>query len=162
MFTMSEKIAILQKHQHSVPVSVTPIARELGLKVFYATWDNPSISGMIRKDKDEGKSGFSIYVNKDHHSNRQRFTIAHEIARYVLHENEIDDEIVDDALYRSGLSNKLEIAAKNLAADILIPWDLLKESMVDPGCSISKLAEQFRVSKSCMSIRLRVPHETDE
>ena len=49
-------------------------------------------------------SGYAIFVNKgDRYKTRQRFTIAHKIAHFILHREAIGDGIVDDALYRSGL-----------------------------------------------------------
>jgi Zn-dependent peptidase ImmA (M78 family) len=34
-----------------------------------------------------------------HHPNRQRFTLAHEIAHYVLHRDLVENGIVDDTMY---------------------------------------------------------------
>lgn len=65
-----------------------------------------------------GTSGVAIYVNKGHHVNRRRFTTAHEIAHFILHQDFIGDGIADDGLYRSKLSNAMEAQANKLAADI--------------------------------------------
>ena len=164
MITTSDKLRIIQDNQKSCPVMTTPIAKALGLKVFHTDWieddgKTSNISGMIKKDDRAGHSGYSIYVNKAHHLNRQRFTIAHEIAHYVLHQDMIGDAIVDDALYRSGLINKVEIEANNFAADILMPWHLIDEAMKSTS-DIEELAKMFKVSSSAMAIRLRVPFES--
>jgi len=116
-----------------------------------------SMSGMIRKEGDDCK----IYVNKSHFETRRRFTIAHEIAHFILHKDLIGDGIVDDALYRSNLSNKIEAQANSFAAEILMPWDLLNKYLPTYN-NVSDLARIFNVSKSAMSIRLGVPYETHD
>jgi Zn-dependent peptidase ImmA (M78 family) len=66
---------------------------------------------------------------------------------------------VDDALYRSRLSNNIEAQANRQAADILMPFHLINP-LIDSGITdIQKLAERFHVSASAMSIRLGVPYE---
>lgn len=159
MMTLSDKLDIVRAHQATAPVVLLPLAKDLGLKVFYVDdWDANGLSGMIKADDRSGDSGYSIYVNSKHGTNRRRFTIAHEIAHYVLHESDIGDGIVDDAMYRSGLTNLKEIEANRMAADILMPWSLL--SGYTANSTLEQLAEIFRVSRSAMSIRLGVPYES--
>lgn len=149
----------LKKHQLKTPINVWNIANELGLDVYLT--ESPkykSFSGNIVKDLTfGGKSGYAIFINKEHNSNRQRFTIAHEIAHFLLHKDLIGNGITDNALYRSGLSSKVEIEANALAAEILIPIDLLEEALRNDIQTIEELAKVFRVSESCMSIRLGIP-----
>lgn len=157
MKTLSDKMNIIRKHQQNTPVVMLPIAKELGLKVFYVDdWDRNGLSGMIKKDA-EAEAGYSIFVNNKHNTQRKRFTIAHEIAHYLLHESEIGDGIVDDAMYRSGLTNIKEVEANNMAANILMPWHLLSEYTTNS--TVDDLANRFNVSRSAMSIRLGVPYE---
>lgn len=158
MATLDEQLAIIRKHQKNTPVQTVPIAKDLGIGVFRAKgWPN-TLSGIIRKDPDS-PDNYNIYVNAEHHERRRRFTIAHEIAHFVLHRDIIGDGISDDALYRSGLSNKIEAQANRLAADILMPWELL-DPLLDGGTTdIDELSKAFNVSRSAMSIRLGVPYE---
>jgi hypothetical protein len=158
MRTYADNMAIVRRHQSSAPVQTVPLARALGLEVYHVPGWPDDLSGKIMRDpKRGGQSGFAIFVNKDHHSNRRRFTTAHEIAHYILHEGEIGDGIADDALYRSRLSNRMEAEANRLAADILMPWHLLNP-LIDGGeTSVDRLAKAFQVSPSSMSIRLGVP-----
>src|SRR3546814_8751462 len=82
---------------------------------------------MIRKDAERGgESGFAIYVNGSHPRVRRRFSIAHEIAHFALHRNLIGDGVTDDAMYRSNLSSAVEVQANRMAADILMPWHLIR------------------------------------
>jgi Zn-dependent peptidase ImmA (M78 family) len=46
--------------------------------------------------------------------------------------------------------------ANRLAADILMPWHLLKDDEIS-GLSVTELAEKYQVSKAAMGIRLGVP-----
>jgi Zn-dependent peptidase ImmA (M78 family) len=147
--------AIIKRHQETAPVHVIPLAEELGINVFYVDWPNDT-SGMIRKG--DGDS-YSIFVNQNHHSHRRRFTMAHECAHFILHREAIGDGIYDDALYRSGLPNKLEYEANRMAADILMPHHLISQALDDGYSTIEELADLFEVSRSAMSIRMGVPYE---
>ncbi len=136
------------------PIDVVGLANALGIKVYDAAWP-PSVSGKIQKDPVKaGSSGFAIFVNKDHPITRKRFTIAHEIAHYVLHERHIGDGIFDDAMYRSGLPESKEYQANQLAADILMPWHMLRPLIGTR--TPEQLAELFNVSREAMNIRLGV------
>src|ERR1700761_3903199 len=118
---LSEQKEIIRRHQTTPPVDVVKIAHELGLKVYRVRDFAPDVSGMIKKDEARGgESGFAIYVNAAHAEVRRRFTIAHEIAHFVLHETMIGDGVVEDALLRAdGLSSSVERQANAMAADIL-------------------------------------------
>jgi Zn-dependent peptidase ImmA (M78 family) len=141
----------------NLPIQTVPLAIDLGIRVYKADWPN-TISGKIQFNEDRGgDSGFAIFVNGDHPRVRRRFTIAHEIAHYILHEPEIGDGLIDDALYRSGLSSRMESQANQLAADILMPWQYLREAHEFAGDDIPSLAIQFDVSEQAMSIRLGMP-----
>ena len=137
-----------------LPIEVTPLANQLGIRVYRAPWPD-EISGKIQKDESRGgDSGFAIFVNESHPSVRRRFTIAHEIAHYVLHERQIGDGVFDDAMYRSGLPHAEEVQANALAADILMPRNLVREMQAIHGDNVEILAGLFWVSQAAMSIRL--------
>lgn len=150
-----EEILQLLDQYEEPPINVVKLAKTLGVEVYKITsgWDK-RISGLIEKnDEDGGASGYAIYSNGEHSIGRRRFTIAHELAHYVLHRNLIGDGIVEDALYRSGLASVLETEANKFAAEILIPNRLLRKA-VERERSITKLAEMFKVSSEAMTIRL--------
>src|SRR4051794_4100177 len=105
-YSSLEGMEIIRKHQKSAPVQMIPIAEALGLNVYRVTSWPQETSGMITRDPERGGTcGFAIYVNAKHSEVRRRFTIAHEIAHFVLHRHLIGDGITEDALYRSGLSD---------------------------------------------------------
>lgn len=148
---------VISKHQKIAPINVVELAHELGINVYKAT-DSNNLAGKIVKDHERGgSSGYAIFVNSNDSGRRQRFTIAHEIAHFILHKTEIGDGIVEDALYRSGLSNRQEAQANKLAADILMPLHLINQAMNGGANTIRDLADIFQVSEGAMSIRLGVP-----
>jgi Zn-dependent peptidase ImmA (M78 family) len=149
---------IISKYQSQAPVDVVAIANDLGINVWAKSFPD-SISGKIFRDPmNGGISGFSIVVNESHSFVRQRFTVAHEIAHFVLHRRKLESgDLIDDAMYRSGLSSKEETAANRLAADILMPLPLIRK-LIDAGIRDPQmLAAKLQVSVRAMNIRLGLP-----
>jgi hypothetical protein len=149
--------AIIRRFQNSTPVDVTKISEALGLRVWESDDLPNGISGKIMRDPvNGGPEKFSIVVRASDPFVRKRFTVAHELAHYVLHRNLIGSELSDDVLYRSGLTTRQEAQANGLAADILMPKHLINQTItfeVNPD----KLAKQFQVSTQAMRIRLGLP-----
>jgi Zn-dependent peptidase ImmA (M78 family) len=159
MVGLLEAERIIRSHQEQAPVQTIDIAQALGIKVYKTNNWPDGLSAMIRKDERGGSSGYSIYVNAAHPRVRRRFSIAHEIAHFALHRNLIGDGITDDAMYRSGLSNAVEVQANRMAADILMPWHLINDAMAQGINTVEALAEHFDVARSTMSFQLGVPYE---
>lgn len=144
----------IMRHQVAAPVKLGAIAQDLGVKVVIS--DLPlAVSGMLILDKEDRKT-WTIKVNRHEHRNRQRFTIAHEIAHFVLHRDVIGNELVDDTFYRSGLSEQREYEANALAAEILMPWHLITQLMQAGERDVDRLADALQVSPAAMNIRLGV------
>lgn len=144
----------LHELQKAAPIPLGKLANEMGLKVLSATLP-AGVSGELRPD--QGK--FVVKVNRHDSKARQRFTVAHEIAHFLLHKDHIGDGIRDDALYRSMLSDAREAEANRLAADLLMPMALLKpayeRARQDGAVDFSaRLAQEFGVSEAAMKIRL--------
>jgi Zn-dependent peptidase ImmA (M78 family) len=104
-----------------------------------------------------------IKVNRNESRERQRFTIGHEIAHFLLHKSIIDSSpngITDTVLYRSGASQQIEFEANRLAADIVMPIELIAGELnegfsgVVSEATIEALANRFEVSKAAMEIRM--------
>jgi len=150
---------IIAKHQKTAPVDVIGIATELGLNAWEMQSLPPNVSGKIFRDSlNGGPSGFSIAVNASDNPLRKRFTVSHEIAHFILHRSQLENgDLVDDAMYRSGLSSAEEAQANRLAAQILMPFPLIQR-MVDAGVNdVATLAKMFQVSQPAMKIRLGIP-----
>lgn len=121
---------------------------------------SPNISGKIFRDPlNGGTSGFSIAVNPFEAFVRQRFTVAHEIAHFILHRHllEAKGTLADDTMYRSGLSTAEETAANRLAATILMPFPLIQSVIASGINDVNSLANRFQVSQIAMKIRLGIP-----
>ncbi|HEY1948176.1 MAG TPA: ImmA/IrrE family metallo-endopeptidase [Bryobacteraceae bacterium] len=145
----------IQRLQTSPPVNIVGIAKYLGLEVWEDRELPDGISGKLFKDaKHGGVKQYSIVVRAQDPLVRKRFTVAHELAHYILHRNLFTDTLVDDALYRSHLSTRIEAQANGLAADLLMPFALLNKVLDQP---INELAQIFQVSEEAMRIRLRQP-----
>lgn len=155
--TFSECLNVLRRHQEKAPIETIPLAHDLGMNVYKVNdWDD-NISGKIQKDDDlGGESGYAIFVNGRHPEQRRRFTIAHEIAHFILHAHMIGDGIFDDALYRSNKSHYIEVEANQMAADILMPLPLIREKMIEGINSPAELAKIFNVSDKAMEIRMKL------
>ena len=155
--SLQEAQAKIRAHQRSAPVKVSQLAETLGLPILVSPL-GPNNSGKIYRDKTgRSPSGFFIEVNRDEAYVRQRFTAAHEIAHFILHRDLIIDSVSDDVLYRSGLSSPVEAEANNLAADILMPWHLIRKATDEGKTTVADLAAYFDVSQIAMSIRLGSP-----
>jgi Zn-dependent peptidase ImmA (M78 family) len=145
---------------NGVPVNVQAIANHKGVKVVVQALDEGT-SGVIVIKNNHAVIG----VNQDHHPNRQRFSIAHELGHYLPHRTE--SNIFIDTTYTfyrddnstSGIDER-EIAANTFAAELLMPHSLLK-SYVDDNqvdvhdeVAIRRLARRFSVSEQALTIRL--------
>jgi IrrE N-terminal-like domain len=146
-------MAIIAQHQANWPVRVSEIARELGIKVKRIPLGSSIAGQFIRDSRRGGPSGFVAFINSDDSVTRQKFTLAHEIAHFVLHRDLIEDRVIDDTMYRSGLSSHLEAQANQLAADIIMPVRLVRKALRDTD-DPKELAKMFQVSKQAMKIRL--------
>lgn len=148
---------LILAEQKTLPVKLGRIAAALGLDVKIATLEI-GISGEIFPHP-ERERGFKIRINKHEVTTRQRFTLAHEIAHFLLHRSLIGNGIVDNILFRSRLSNTNEAEANRLAADILMPRAAIKEWKVqNPNVgktdSVVPLATMFGVSEDALKIRI--------
>jgi Zn-dependent peptidase ImmA (M78 family) len=100
-----------------------------------------------------------IGVNQQHHANRKRFSLAHELGHYLLgHHQEsrgYEDRFHIDAAEGTapGYDWRAERTANDFAAEILMPRKLISQvfrKTQDP----SVLAETFEVSELAMGYRL--------
>lgn len=150
--------AILEKYLTEFPIKLGQLARELGVSIKISSMRS-GISGQIAREE----NGYVVRVNRNEARERQRFTIAHELAHFLLHRHIIDTSpngITDNVLYRSGEPDKIEYEANRLAADIVMPISLIEEELRTrfggsvTEATIESLAARFEVSKAAMEIRL--------
>lgn len=146
---------VIQGFQIGGAVRLREMAVALGVEVKAATLQ-PGISGEINRGPD---GRYTIRVNRHDPKRRQRFTVAHEIAHFLLHRDQIGNGIQDDKLYRSALSDRREQEANRLAADLLMPVHLIREALTESGKKdvegrLTHLANRLKVSEPAMSVRL--------
>lgn len=155
----------------AIPVPVDRVARRLGAQLRYSPLDS-ELAGMVFI-----KDGVPIIgVNSLHQPNRQRFTIAHEIAHLHLHEREVaaavhvDKGFPDAALRRDKRSadgsELLEIEANRFASALLMPRSAVESELrahpidIEDPSAMERMAKRFRVSGAALQFRLRGLGET--
>ncbi|MDX2004547.1 MAG: ImmA/IrrE family metallo-endopeptidase [Meiothermus sp.] len=149
---------LLKQVGSTIPVDVYALAQTLGVSVVEESLDDP-VSGFLIVKKDKG----IVAVNKNHHTNRRRFSVAHELGHFVLHRQE-EKLFVTNVYYRNGASDKgvdpKEIQANAFAAALLMPEDTLRQLVGDTAIDLSdeervkSLAAKFEVSLQAMLVRL--------
>lgn len=93
-----------------------------------------------------------IGVNQNHHPNRQRFSLAHEIGHFYLHKDHFEHQD-EDTTHRQ-MKDIMETEANVFASEFLMPSILVKEKFVK-GNSASMLAKMFMVSEESLWIKLQ-------
>jgi Zn-dependent peptidase ImmA (M78 family) len=149
-----------------LPIPVEKIAMQLNITISYEPFDG-NMSGLLYRDETHTIIG----VNSEESKQRQRFTIAHELGHFILHEG---DQIHVDHDFRvnfrdlnSSLAiNTNEIEANAFAAALLMPENIVKDTfdnIVSDGVDsfsdnseeeIAQLARMFNVSQKALLIRL--------
>lgn len=146
--------AIVAAFGRTVPVDLKGMIDELGLALEFCGDLPASIAGKLVRDP-SSRAGYRIVVNSKDNQRRQRFTMAHEIAHFILHRDLLRGDLVDDALYRSpSLSDEYERQADRFAAQVLLPAHAVREAFKRTK-ALAALAEMFEVSDSALRIRLR-------
>lgn len=140
------------------PVKLGAIAERLGVKVLLSTLPRGT-SGQIGQEEGE----FVIRINRHEAKHRQRFTLAHELAHFLLHKDRVEAEggWSENVLLRSGQPANIEYEANRLASDLVIPSALLGKVAAEysgPMTSevIEDLARRFGVSTAAMEIKLQM------
>lgn len=155
MRNIEEKVSyILEKMKIDVaPINVEDVASRC--HIFIKRAPDKHFSGILLR-----KEGIAFMaVNSDEAPVRQRFTIAHELGHFFLHENK--ESFID---YRDNKKNiirdKKEIEANKFAAALLMPKKMLQKdvkSYLAGGFDesvVSFLAKKYEVSDEAMTFRL--------
>ncbi|EOW9291628.1 ImmA/IrrE family metallo-endopeptidase [Vibrio cholerae] len=159
----------------SVPVNLDLICKKLGVETQISTGWDKSHSGEITVDNNRK---IHIWINGFDAPNRQRFTLAHEIAHLIndvipdLDKIGVNDSFKDGefTLNRDGRQDPVEYRANDYAARLLMPEPLIIEhgkqlikklkhmldvDKVPLNKFISAMAAEFKVSEQAMEIRLQ-------
>ncbi|MDQ3076915.1 MAG: ImmA/IrrE family metallo-endopeptidase [bacterium] len=136
-------------------VDVVRVANDLNIAVLAAPFED-SFNAQISFTPE---NGYELLVNENHPIGRQRFSIAHELGHFILHNTEI---VELGKLNRDG-DSIMEEEADALAAEILMPKELIEDYIrnenedteVISKSLIEKIADKFKVSRVVAIIRLR-------
>jgi Zn-dependent peptidase ImmA (M78 family) len=148
---------------YKVPVPIEVVAHRLNLTT-EASVLGDNVSGMLVVENDRGAIGY----NSSHARVRQRFTVAHEIAHYVLHLKKnlrsqlfIDPFVIFRRDDNSSTGNdREEVEANRFGAALLMPSTLALREIkkhgldLDDEDALAFLAKRFRVSTVAMTYRL--------
>jgi len=144
------------------PIDVKKLASELELEIIEEKFED-NIAGLLYYKNCKGYIG----INKRHVTNRQRFTLAHEIGHHALLHHVSDNDIhVDRKSFifrRTDNSDGNEIherEANKFAASLLMPSSLLKKYIrqnnidLNDDLDIYELSKKLEVSEQALTYRL--------
>jgi Zn-dependent peptidase ImmA (M78 family) len=140
-----------------IPVDVEAVAGRLGANVVYEDLED-DVSGFLLREK----GVVTIAINKQHHPNRQRFTLAHECGHLYLHADKGDRLWLDKTYFFRDASSSTgdqlaEIEANQFAAGLLMPEELIRADLSDvvpiSDADVVRLAMRFQVSERAMTFR---------
>ena len=154
----------------SVPVDLERVADALEVRVHDEELESEVSGVLIVKGKER-----HILVNKAHHANRRRFTVAHELGQFCLHDDDGDRMFIDHQMrvyHRVGEANapaytqpgattdpRQEREANMFAAALLMPAPLVTRAALERDMwdelDVTSMAKTFGVSEQAMSIRLQ-------
>ena len=150
----------------TAPVPIEKVARALGADLHWQPAED-ELSGFYIRDLKRRRA--VIGVNSNHHANRQRFTIAHELGHFLMHEGEKLHVDHNDLGYQVKLRNDEsrkgvdpeEKEANLFAAELLMPSQFLAKDLLTLGGVdllednvLSELAEKYGVSTQALTFRL--------
>lgn len=158
---------LLEAHNITQPaVPIKKVVKELNINlVSYDFGAENDISGMLVIENGMGTIGY----NPNNSKQRQRFTIAHELGHYLLHNHSKSEVFVDKDFivkYRSDKNYspaeiKQEQEANAFAAELLMPKKMLLAELskkdyrlISETEFIKAMAKIFEVSIPAMSFRL--------
>jgi Zn-dependent peptidase ImmA (M78 family) len=148
-----EKLLRYAQHRglDPVPLDVKSVAEFFGINVQEVDLED-ELSGILGKD--EENDTWFMQVNINHHPNRQRYTIAHELGHFCLHRH-LKQRFEDQIFFRGGEITREEGQANEFASTILIPEQELR-GQIDSGVKkVEELARVFGVSTLALRIRAK-------
>lgn len=151
-FTVAQLLSMAkQKGIETSPLDVQELLSVLGIKLISVPMKD-DVSGMLSL-ADNGQV-WVVKVNALHHPNRQRFTIAHEIAHFARHRFQ-QVEFKDLNFFRNGETNSMEAEANRFASELLMPEIEFRERVKVFSGSIESIAQYFKVSTLAVRVRAK-------
>lgn len=152
----------LEHHIEEYPVKIVGLCNDCGFEVHAEPLPRDVSGFIVAQDEPfkKYKTGNVIICNSNDPASRQRFTIAHELAHFVLHRNK------NEGLYAHrdvGQRGGIETEADLFAAQILMPADLVFKALSNLEKELHRvprtmkaryIANEFAVSVEAAHIRL--------
>jgi Zn-dependent peptidase ImmA (M78 family) len=136
-----------------IPLDVEGVAKQFGIHVEYVSMKE-DMSGSLDLEREKESKTWVIRINKDHHPNRQRYSIAHELGHFCLHKH-LSHFFEDDIFFRGGELSKEEWQANEFAGAILMPEQIFREKVRSGTRNIEDLSKEFKVSSLALRIRAK-------
>lgn len=146
----------------SYPVNIVEICSRYGFKVF-EEYLPTGVSGFVvvhKENFDKYDTNRLIVVNLLDSARRRRFTIAHELAHFILHGENGEVYAHRDAGQNGGIENEANVFASN----ILMPKELIESALshledevwgeIPASVKVSYIANNFAVSLPAARVRL--------
>ena len=143
------------------PVKIVEICKKHGFKV-YEEYLRKDVSGFIVVHSENFRNYDSkkvIVVNRFDSAARRRFTVAHELAHYVLHKGDKELYAHRDA----GDDSRIEQEANLFASNILMPEEAVRDYVtlisdrvgeIPFSLCVKYIANKFAVSMAAAEVRL--------
>jgi Zn-dependent peptidase ImmA (M78 family) len=151
---------LLRRYGDDIPVDVVALAGACGVTVRVEVLEH-FVSGLLLVRGNDAVIG----VNADHHSNRRRFTVAHELGHFLLHLDRSAFFLDASPVFFRQETNmptdhSQEREASAFAAELMMPESVLHSLMSsDPidvfdDAAVKQMANRFEVSTQALIIRL--------
>lgn len=135
----------------TAPLDIHALVKSLGIRLVSIPMKD-EISGSLNLSEN-GKE-WIIKVNALHHPNRQRFTIAHELAHFARHRS-LQAQFEDQNFFRKGDTNAMEAEANRFAGELLMPEVLFRDRVKLFNGSIEAIAQYFKTSTLAVRVRAK-------
>jgi Zn-dependent peptidase ImmA (M78 family) len=152
-FEMAEDVLNFARQNNikAVPLDIGALMELMGIKIICSNTLPDNTSGILK----ETELGWVCEVNAKHHITRQRFTLAHQLAHYILHRDDETKEFIDYAyLGKSINNNRIELEANEFAINLLMPKADFKYYIQNVSKDSDDVAKYFKVSP--LAVRLKV------
>lgn len=141
-----------KKGVETSPLDVKALLEILGIKLISIPMED-DVSGMLSLA--DNSKDWVVKVNALHHPNRQRFTIAHEIAHFCRHRF-LQAKFEDLNFFRNGETNQMEVEANRFASELLMPESIFRDRVRFFSGSIEEIAKFFNVSTLAVRVRAKI------
>lgn len=136
---------LLREHVCALPVSVSELARGMGIRIMYYKSENED-DGYSTLDEGEPM----IFINSETANNRKRFTAAHELGHILLgHVGKYSLVNREPSASDNPIEQEANVFASRILAPACVLWalDVHSAEQISKLCNISMTAAQYRMDR---------------